>query len=144
MNRFLRAGAVLLSLTFPLVTQAVAGVAAPCPAETANSAVPGCTSVEGGGTAVQQSQEVLRGFIEQQQTQPPDEQGFGAEIKQKRQILFLMGSVLLIGIFTTLSLGIAMALYNKPVFVAHMVFAGITATLALIHAVTAMVWFYPF
>lgn len=121
MNRFLRAGTVLLCLTFPLATQA----------EPANG-------------AAQQSQEVLRGFIEQQQTQPLDEQGFGAEIKQKRQILFLMGIVLLIGIFTTLSLGIAMALYNKPVFVAHMVFAGITATLALVHAVTAMVWFYPF
>lgn len=121
MNRFLRAGAVLLSLTFPLATHA----------ETANS-------------GVQQGQEVLRGFIEQQQTQPLDERGFGAEIKRKRQILFLMGIVLLIGIFTTLSLGIAMALYNKPVFVAHMVFAGITTTLALVHAVTAMVWFYPF
>ena len=138
MNRFLRAGTVLLCLTFPLATQAVApahpcarDIRASCPAETANS-------------AEQQSQEVLRGFIEQQQTQPLDEQGFGAEIKQKRQILFLMGIVLLIGIFTTLSLGIAMALYNKPVFVAHMVFAGITATLALVHAVTAMVWFYPF
>ena len=114
-------GTVLLCLTFPLATQA----------EPANG-------------AAQQSQEVLRGFIEQQQTQPLDEQGFGAEIKQKRKILFLMGIVLLIGIFTTLSLGIAMALYNKPVFVAHMVFAGITATLALVHAVTAMVWFYPF
>lgn len=138
MNRLLRAGTVLFCLTFPLATQA----------EPANGAVQGRTSVEGGrtpgATAVQQSQEVLRGFIEQQQTQPLDEQGFGAKIKQKRQILFLMGIVLLVGIFTTLSLGIAMALYNKPVFVAHMVFAGITATLALVHAVTAMVWFYPF
>lgn len=119
MSRFIHAGAVLLSLlAFPLATQA----------ETANS-------------AVQQSQEVLRGF-----TEPPplDKQGLDAETKQKRQILFLMGIALLICIFTTLSLGIAMALYNKPVFVAHMVFAGISATLALAHAIVAMVWFYPF
>ncbi|RJQ46219.1 MAG: hypothetical protein C4528_07500 [Gammaproteobacteria bacterium] len=119
MSRLLQISAALLCLLMPPLT---------IQAETVNS-------------AVQQGQDVMRGF-----TEPPplDKQDLDAETKQKRQILFLMGSVLLISVFTTVGLGIAMALYNRPVFVAHMVFAGISATLALIHAIVAMVWFYPF
>lgn len=67
-----------------------------------------------------------------------------AEIRKQHQILFLMGLLLLISMLTTAGLGIAMGIYGKPVFVAHMVFAGLSVTLAIVHAVVAVVWFYPF
>ncbi len=66
-----------------------------------------------------------------------------AEQKTRHQILFVMGFALLIGIGTTVGLGIAMALYHKPVFVAHMIAAGFSLTLAIVHAIVAIVWFYP-
>jgi len=122
-NRFLQISAALLCLLMPPLT---------IQAETVNS-------------AVQQGQDVMRGFTEaERQAEPPDGKQLDARTRQRQQILFLMGVGLLISIFTTVGLGIAMALYNKPVFVAHMVFAGISATLALIHAIVAVVWFYPF
>lgn len=64
--------------------------------------------------------------------------------KSQHKILFLMGASLLILILATASLGVAMALFGKEVFVAHMITAGATVFLAIAHAVTAMVWFYPF
>lgn len=64
--------------------------------------------------------------------------------KEKHQWLFLMGVTLLILLLATASLGIAMGIYGKDVFVPHMVCAGLAVTLAIGHAVTAMVWFYPF
>ena len=58
--------------------------------------------------------------------------------------MFVMGVPLLILLLVTGALGIAMGVYGKQVFVAHMVFAGLTMTLALAHAVVGIVWFYPF
>jgi len=85
--------------------------------------------------------EVLQGFVEHQSEQHgvkaiPD--------KRRHQILFIMGAFLLIGIIVTAGLGIAMALFGKEMFVAHTVSAGLTAFLAVAHAVAAMVWFFPF
>jgi len=85
--------------------------------------------------------EVIQGFVEHQSEQHgvkaiPD--------KRRHQILFIMGAFLLIGIMVTVGLGISMALYGKEVFVAHTVSAGLTAFLAVAHAVAAMVWFFPF
>jgi hypothetical protein len=37
-----------------------------------------------------------------------------------------------------------MALYGKRVFVAHMIFAGFSVTLAIVHSIVAVVWFFPF
>jgi hypothetical protein len=62
---------------------------------------------------------------------------------RKRQIMFIMGIALLIFIVTTVSLGIAMVVFAKPVFVAHMIFAGFSLTLAIAHAIVAIVWFFP-
>lgn len=62
----------------------------------------------------------------------------------KRLVMFIMGVPLLILIFITAALGVAMGVYGKPVFVAHMVCAGLSLTLALGHAVVGIVWFYPF
>ncbi len=64
--------------------------------------------------------------------------------KRKHQILFLMGFVLLITIITAALLGVAMVVFGKQVFLAHMIFAGISVFLAIVHAVTAIVWFFPF
>ena len=62
---------------------------------------------------------------------------------RKQQIMFIMGITLLIFIVTTVSLGIAMVVFAKPVFVAHMIFAGFSLTLAVAHAIVAIVWFFP-
>jgi len=36
-----------------------------------------------------------------------------------------------------------MVVFAKPVFVAHMIFAGFSLTLAIAHAIVAIVWFFP-
>jgi len=64
--------------------------------------------------------------------------------KKKRLIMFFMGVPLLIFILLTAALGIAMGVYGKPVYVQHMVCAGLSVTLAIAHAVVGIVWFYPF
>jgi len=62
----------------------------------------------------------------------------------KQRIMFLLGVVLITMVMITGGLGIAMGLYGKRVFVAHMVFAGLSMTLAVAHAIVGIVWFYPF
>lgn len=64
--------------------------------------------------------------------------------KKKYLIMFSMGVPLLIFILITAGLGIAMGMYGKPVYVPHMIFAGLSVTLAIAHAVVGIVWFYPF
>lgn len=66
------------------------------------------------------------------------------EDKTKHLVMFVMGVPLLILIFVTAALGVAMGVYGKQVFVPHMVCAGLSLTLALGHAVVGIVWFYPF
>lgn len=65
-------------------------------------------------------------------------------VKEKQQIMFLMGVVLFTLVLITGGLGIAMGLYGKQVYVAHMVFAGLSITMAIAHAIVGLVWFYPF
>lgn len=64
--------------------------------------------------------------------------------KKKYLIMFSMGVPLLIFILITAGLGIAMGMYGKPVYVPHMICAGLSVTLAIAHAVVGIVWFYPF
>lgn len=66
------------------------------------------------------------------------------EDETKRLVMFVMGIPLLLLIIATVALGVAMGVYGKPVFVPHMVCAGLSLTLALGHAVVGLVWFYPF
>jgi len=66
------------------------------------------------------------------------------ETKRKHQILFLMGISLLILLLFTGTLGVAMVVFNKDVFVAHMIFAGLSLTLAAAHAATSIAWFWPY
>jgi hypothetical protein len=74
------------------------------------------------------------------------EEGQAVKISEKRKHfwLFIMGLTLLILILLTAAMGIMMGIYGKDVFVAHMVLAGLTVTLAIAHAIAAIVWFNPF
>ena len=91
--------------------------------------------------ADQSNVDVMRGF-----TQDQDKLSDIVAVSEKRkhQVMFFMGVPLLLLLFITGALGIAMGVYGKPVFVAHMVCAGLSLTLALAHAVAGVVWFYPF
>lgn len=66
------------------------------------------------------------------------------EIKQRHQILFIMGATLLVLLLCTTYFGVATGIYGKPLFVPHMIFAGLSVTLAIAHSVVAMVWFFPY
>jgi hypothetical protein len=64
---------------------------------------------------------------------------------KKHIIIFLLGAPLLIMLLITGGLGVAMGVYGKhQLFATHMLFAGLTITLALVHAVVSVVWFFPF
>lgn len=64
--------------------------------------------------------------------------------KEKQRIMFLLGVLVLTLVLITGGLGLAMGLYGKPVFVAHMVFAALSITFSIVHAIVGLVWFYPF
>jgi len=64
--------------------------------------------------------------------------------KDKQRIMFLLGITLLVLLLTAGGLGIAMGVYGKQVFVPHMIFASLSLTLAVVHAIVGIVWFYPF
>lgn len=85
--------------------------------------------------------QVMQAFAQQQ-----EEEGEAVKItdQEKRLILFIMGFALLVLLLTTAMLGVAMAVYGKQVFVAHMIFAGFSVTLAIAHSIVAIVWFFPF
>lgn len=63
--------------------------------------------------------------------------------ERKHQILFLMGVSLLVLLLITGTLGIAMVAFGKDVFLPHMIFAGLSLTLAAVHSATAIAWFWP-
>ena len=64
--------------------------------------------------------------------------------ESKHQVLFWMGVILLVLVIATAAVGINMAFFGKEVFVAHMILAGATVFLSIAHAVTAIVWFFPY
>lgn len=64
--------------------------------------------------------------------------------KDKQRVMFIMGVALITLVLITGGLGLALGVYGKPVFVAHMVTAALTVTLAIAHAVVGIVWFNPF
>jgi len=65
-------------------------------------------------------------------------------LKEKQQIMFLMGVAVIVMVIITGGLGLAMGVFGKSVFVPHMVFAAFSITLAIAHAIVGLVWFYPF
>lgn len=84
---------------------------------------------------------IVQAFADQQA-----EEGEAVKISDQRKHLwlFIMGLSLLVLILLTASVGIMMGVYGKDVFVAHMLLAGLTVTLAIAHSVAAIVWFNPF
>jgi len=66
------------------------------------------------------------------------------EAKRKHEILFIMGVSLLILLFLTGGFGVAMVVFDRDVFVAHLICAGLSLTLAAAHAATSIAWFWPF
>lgn len=87
------------------------------------------------------SLEVMEAFQQQKALQGENR---ALSDEDKRKIMFAIGVPLLILLLITAGLGIAMAIYGKQVFMAHMIFAGLSLTLALVHVVVGLVWFYPF
>ncbi len=63
---------------------------------------------------------------------------------KKKLVMFIMGIPLIVLVLVTGAVGIGMGIYGKPWFVQHMILAGLTMTLALVHAVVGVAWFYPF
>ncbi len=63
---------------------------------------------------------------------------------KKHLIMFIIGVPLLLFIIVTGALGVAMVVYGKPVFLLHMIFAGLSITLMIVHAIVGLVWFNPF
>lgn len=84
---------------------------------------------------------IMEAFEQQASQMKPD----GISPMQKKQMaMFFLGVPLLIMLLITGGLGIAMGIYGKQVFMLHMVSAGLTITLAFVHAILGIVWFYPF
>ncbi len=92
-----------------------------------------------GGTQAAAPEQVIQQFA------PDDDLGpRRIEMQRKHEILFYMGIALLVLLFVTGGLGVAMVAFGKDVFVAHMIFAGLSLTLAAAHAATSIAWFWPF
>ncbi|MFQ5344667.1 MAG: hypothetical protein ACE5DZ_01755 [Mariprofundus sp.] len=92
-----------------------------------------------GDTASQSAEAVMQQFAGDDEVSPQRK----IETERKHQILFLMGVSLLILLLVTGSLGIAMVAFGKDVFLPHMIFAGLSLTLAAVHSATAIAWFWP-
>jgi hypothetical protein len=114
------------ALMFVLATLALAFVALP-----ARAADP---------PPVNDGAQVLQSFQHEAPAAPaPD-----GDDQTRRWVMFALGAPLLVFILITAGLGIAMGVYGKPVFLAHMIFAGFSVTLAIVHAIVGLVWFRPF
>jgi len=86
--------------------------------------------------------QILEQFGRQQPKRPAGPTVIGEH--EKQVIMFSIGSVLLLLLIGTASVGIAVAAFGKPLFLVHMILAGLTVTVALIHVVVGVVWFFPF
>ncbi|MDE2342523.1 MAG: hypothetical protein KGL63_03885 [Betaproteobacteria bacterium] len=86
--------------------------------------------------------QVLEAFDKQQSQKVDSAAAIGD--KKKRLIMFLLGIPLLVLLLTTGAVGIAMGVFGKPLFLVHMILAGLTMTLAIVHVIVGLVWFYPF
>ncbi len=64
--------------------------------------------------------------------------------KNKHFIMFSLSLPLFILLLITAGLGIATGVFGKKLYIPHMIFAGLTVTVALAHAIAGIVWFFPF
>ena len=93
------------------------------------------------GQADEQNSKVLQAFVSKEKKTSDI---VTVDDKTKRIVMFSMGVPLLILLLATAALGVAMGVYGKPVFLAHLICAALSLTLAMAHAVAGIVWFYPF
>jgi hypothetical protein len=63
---------------------------------------------------------------------------------ERQVIMFSIGAVLLLALVSTASVGIAVGVFGKPLFLLHMILAAVTVTLAVVHVIVGVVWFFPF
>ena len=63
---------------------------------------------------------------------------------ERQVIMFSIGAVLLLLLIGTASVGVAVAVFGKPLFLLHMILAGLTVTVAIVHVIVGVVWFFPF
>ncbi len=123
----LRAALILLALLFAPLAPAADN--APAPASPAASA-------DGNGV------ELLNQFDAQQNKRV---NGASALTDQNKHfIMFALSVPLFILLLITGGFGIATGVYGKKLYIPHMIFAGLTVTLALAHALVGIVWFFPF
>ncbi len=128
-----RMALVLLALLFAPQAPAADGVAA-------SNGQPGAAQAAGGDSG--NGVELLKQFDAQQNQRV---NGASALTDQnKRVIMFSMSLPLFILLLITGGLGIATGVFGKKLYIQHMVFAGLTVTLALAHAIAGIVWFFPF
>lgn len=92
----------------------------------------------------QENNQVMQAFTSSQQQNQEQSDEKSTDDQTKHLVMFVMGVPLLILLLITGGLGIAMGVYGKQVFVAHMVCAGLSMTLAIAHAIVGLVWFNPF
>jgi len=111
------------------------------PGQRAMAADVAAPEVSGVATDVQASAEAVMQQFAGDYEEAPERR---IEAKRKHEILFFMGISLLILLFLTGSLGVAMVVFDKDVFVAHLICAGLSLTLAAVHAATSIAWFWPF
>jgi hypothetical protein len=91
------------------------------------------------GATTNESAQVLQSFEKAQPAQAVDETQ-----RTRHKVMFLLGIPLLILLLITGTLGLATGLFGKQLFVLHMLFAGLSVTLAIVHAIVGLVWFFPF
>ncbi len=103
-------------------------------------AVPGVIAAAADAPTESSGAQVLQSF---ESTAPPPAPTDGTE-QTRRWVMFGLGAPLLALILATAALGIAMGVYGKPVYLAHMICAGLSVTLAIVHAIVGIVWFRPF
>lgn len=87
---------------------------------------------------------VMQSFNKQSMQQADKTRQIVNEDSGKHKILFIMGVILIFLVLITAGLGLAMVMHGKEVFIQHMIFAGATVFLAVAHAVTSIVWFFPY
>ncbi|NDU85573.1 MAG: hypothetical protein G3H99_03055 [Ferrovum sp.] len=95
-----------------------------------------------GGSNAVNSIQMMESFKKQQGYQ--DDGVTPVDDKKRKLIMFLLGIPLIILVLATGAVGIGMGIYGKPWFIPHMILAGLSMTLALVHAVVGVAWFYPF
>lgn len=114
---------------FAIVSLALASILLAMPAHAENA------SREG------ENAQILQAFAKQHRD---TEHSKAITDKDKQRVMFMLGVALLSFVLITGGLGIAVGLFGKQLFVAHMIFAGLSMTLAVVHAIVGIVWFFPF